>query len=474
MREHDVNSQFLYGLEGETPMPATATANPTSAASRSVSGPDPLKARRLETVVVLGANGNMGYGSAALFTTAVPRVIFLARTREKAEAGLASAIRQVRSGTVALRAEVGGYDEMEKFLPQADLIFEAVAEDFAVKSEIYAKVDALRRADAIVATVSSGLSINKLAAPRSESFRRHFLGLHFFNPPNVIVGTEIIPGAETEPAVVDFVDAFATKRLCRVTVRTADTAAFAGNRVGFKVLNEVAILAEKHGPVLMDKLIGPYTGRALSPLATIDLVGWDVHKAIVDNMVANAPDESIDTIRMPAYMTALMAKGTLGNKSGAGFYKRGSEKEKLALDIDTGEYVPAARAKLPDLGFIKPISERHSVGDYAGGLKLFLAASGDEAALARKVIAGYIAYAFNRVGEVTETITGIDLIMGAGFNWAPPGALVDLMGLKNAVEMIEKTGIAVPANLAADLSAGRTEPYFTDARLSPGRFFVAR
>jgi 3-hydroxyacyl-CoA dehydrogenase len=444
---------------------------PSNSKPRSSGKADLLNSRALDHVVVLGANGTMGYGSGALFTTAVPRVTFLARTKDKADKGLAAAIRSVRSHTVGERVTTGSYDDMAAALADADLVFEAVAEDFAVKDELYSKVDAHRRPDSIVASVTSGLSISALAKKRSESFARNFLGLHFFNPPNVIVGTEIIAGEKTDPSIVDFLDAYCTKRLGRIMVRTSDTPGFAGNRVGFKVLNEVAQLAQEHGPVLMDKLVGPYTGRAMSPLATIDLVGWDVHRAIVDNIYEKAPDEARETLRMPDYMRKLMEKGVLGNKSGSGFFKRGEEK--LALDIDTGEYVPAKQAKLPDLSFIRKIANLHRVGEYRRAMEEFVRAEGPHAALARKVIAGYIAYAFHRVGEVTETITGIDLIMGAGFNWAPPGVLVDLIGLRGAVEMIEKSGLAAPAILAQELSRGRKERFFKDPRFNTGKFFVA-
>jgi 3-hydroxyacyl-CoA dehydrogenase len=251
------------------------------------------QARKLERVVVLGANGTMGYGSAALFTQAVPHVTLLARTKAKAEAGLGAAIKQVRSPTVASRSHVGDYDrDLERAVAEADLVFEALTEDFAVKKEMFDRVEKHRRDDAIVATVTSGLSINALCAGRSDSFRRHFLGLHFFNPPNVIVGTELIAGDDTDPDLVDFVEAFSRARLGREIVRTADTPAFAGNRIGFKVLNECAQLADELGPLLVDRLVGPYTGRALTPLATIDLVGWDIHRAIVENIYENAPDEA--------------------------------------------------------------------------------------------------------------------------------------------------------------------------------------
>lgn len=440
------------------------------------SSPAPIRqlaaSRPLEHVVVLGANGTMGYGAAALFSQAIPRVTFLARSREKAQEGLQAAIQQVRSETVANRADVGSYEEIDAKLASADLVFEALTEDFALKKQMFDRVEKARRADSIVATVTSGLSINELAEGRSESFRRHFVGLHLFNPPNVIVGTELIAGRDSDPALVDFVEAFSRVRLGREIVRTHDTPAFAGNRVGFKLLNEVAQLAEQIGPVLADRLVGPYTGRALTPLATIDLVGWDIHRAIVDNVYEKTRDEAHATLKLPAYMAKAMQRGVLGNKSGGGFFKRDG-KTQLALDPVSGDYRPVAEQKLPKLDFIDRVAALHAVGRYADGLQAFLAAEGPEAECARRVIAGYVSYAFHRVGEVTDTITGIDMIMATGFNWAPPSVLVDLIGARACVDWIERAGLPVPASLHA--AAGSNEPkrLFQHPQLNVGKFFVA-
>jgi 3-hydroxyacyl-CoA dehydrogenase len=352
----------------------------------------------------------------------------------------------------------------------ADLVFEALAEDLALKQEMFARVDAARRDDAIVATVTSGLSINQLAQGRSPSFRAHFLGLHFFNPPNVIVGTELVAGRETSREVVDFVDAFATVRLGREVVRTADTPAFAGNRVGFKVLNEAAQLAEELGPLLVEKLVGPYTGRALTPLATIDLVGWDVHRAIVDNVYANTHDEAHATLALPAYVARAIEQGTLGDKSGRGFFKK-EGKARLVLDPKTGAYQPESEIRLPELAYIREVSRLHREARYAEGMQAFLAAQGEYAAIARRVIAGYVSYAFHRVGEVTETIDGIDRIMGTGFNWAPPSVLVDALTPAGAIALIEGARLPVPQSLRD--AAKRGGRLFHHPSINPGRFFVA-
>ena len=447
------------------------SASTASKAGSSAKSSDLLGSRQIKHVVVLGANGAMGLGSGALFTTAVPRVTFLARTKEKAEGGLSAAIKMVRSSTVANRVETGSYDaDLDQAVAEADLIFEAVTEQLDLKREFFERIDKLRKPDSIVATVTSGLSINLLAEGRSESFRKNFLGLHFFNPPNVIVGTELIAGKDTDPKLVDFLDAYCTTRLGRAMVRTADTPGFAGNRIGFKVLNECAILAEEHGPLLIDELVGPYTGRAMTPLATVDLVGWDIHRAIVDNIYDLAPDEAHETLKMPAYMTELMEKGVLGQKSGAGFFGRDDAGDPIVLDPKTRKYGPKSAVPRPDLSFIEEISRLHYVGRYREGMQAFAAATGRYAAIAQKVIAGYISYAFHRVGEVTDDISGIDRIMGYGFNWAPPSVLVDTIGLKPSIQMIEKAGLPVPPALA---NAQEGTVFFRDLQVNVGKFFVA-
>ena len=427
--------------------------------------------RRLEHVVVLGANGTMGYGAGALFTQAIPRVTFLARSRDKAQEGLQAAIKQVRSETVANRADAGSYEDLDANLATADLVFEALTEDFALKKQMFDRVEKSRRADSIVATVTSGLSINELAEGRGDSFRRHFLGLHLFNPPNVIVGTELIGGRDTDPAVLDFIEAFSRVRLGREIVRTHDAPAFAGNRVGFKVLNEVAQLAERIGPVLADRLVGPYTGRAMTPLSTIDLVGWDIHRAIVDNVYDKTRDEAHATLKLPDYMAKAMQRGVLGNKSGGGFFKK-EGKTSLALDPASGDYRPVGETKLPKLDYIERVAALHAVGRYAEGMQAFLAAEEPEAEIARRVIAGYVSYAFHRVGEVTDTITGIDMIMATGFNWAPPSVLVDTMGARASVELIERAGLPVPQVLR-DAARGPAHRFFQHPQLNVGKFFVA-
>jgi 3-hydroxyacyl-CoA dehydrogenase len=434
-------------------------------------------ARAIRNVVVLGANGAMGSGSGAVFAAAGIPTVFLARTRDKAEAGRARAEKLVKSTAIGRLVTCGSYDEdLERAVADADLIFEAVAEDLDTKRAFFARVDAARRPDAIVATVSSGLSIAAMCAGHSESFRRHFLGIHFFNPPTVIVGCELIGHRGTDPAVLSFVRELLAGPLGREVVETSDTPAFAGNRVGFKVLNEVAQLAEEHGVAFLDQLVGPHTGRAMPPLATVDFVGWDVHKAIVDNLHANTRDEAHDAFRLPAYMQRLIDQGHLGNKTPArgGFFRKegqGKDAVRLVLDPARGDYRPLAEVATPPPPFVTAMKAAIRVGRYGAAMDALCTAEGREADLLRKVVLGYVSYGLSRVGEVVERPRDVDRIMGFGFNWAPPSVLVDAIGARRAVGLLERERLPVPRPVVE--AAERNLHLFDEPTVDRGRFFFA-
>jgi 3-hydroxyacyl-CoA dehydrogenase len=422
-------------------------------------------------VVVLGANGAMGAGAGAVFAAAGLPTALLARSRDKAEAGRKRAESMVKSTAIAQLITVGDYGaDLEREVAAADLVFEAVAEDLEVKREVFARVDSVRKPDAIVATVSSGLSIAAMAAGRSDGFRRHFLGMHLFNPPNVIVGCELIPHAGTDPAVTEVARALLAGPLGREVVETSDTPAFAGNRVGFKVLNECAQLAEEHGVAFIDALIGPHTGRAMTPLATVDFVGWDVHQAIVDNLHAHTKDEAHAAFALPAYMQKLIAAGHLGNKTkDKGGFFRADGKARLVLDPRTGDYQPFGPVELP--AAVTQMKAAIRGGRYRAAMDVLATAEGPAVALMRKVVLGYVSYGLCRVGEVVERARDVDRIMGFGFNWAPPSVLVDAIGARRTAMLLERAGLPVPRVVVE--AAEKNLHLFAEPDVDRGRFFFA-
>lgn len=425
--------------------------------------------------MILGANGAMGAGAAAIFASAGIPTTMLARTIEKAEAGRTRA-EQVSKGKIAPKSiAIGTYDQdLAKVAAEADLIFECVAEDLATKRQVFALVDRVRAPGSIVATVSSGLSIAAMCAGQSDDFRAHFLGIHLFNPPTVIRGCELIPHKGTDPTVTAAVKQVLEATLDRVVVECADTPAFAGNRIGFKVLNEVAHLAEEHGVAYMDQLVGPHTGRALAPLATIDLVGWDVHKAIVDNLFQTTRDEAHALFQLPLYMQRGIERGHLGRKTRdkGGFFRvdgKGADAKSYVLDPATGDYHPAAEMTPPVPAFVERMKFALRHGKHQDAFDVLCTADDRDARLLRRVMLGYISYALARVGECVERARDVDRIMGFGFNWAPPSVLVDAIGAARTIDLLDREGLIVPPVLAEAAVAGK--PLYEEPH-EPARFFT--
>ena len=432
--------------------------------------------RSIRKIVVLGANGAMGSGSGAVFAAAGIPTVFLARTLEKAEAGRARAEQITKGKASPKHISCGTYSsDLGHALLDADLVFEAVSEDPAVKREVFGLIDRLRKEDTIVASVSSGLSIANMCAGFSEGFRKNFLGVHFFNPPTVIVGCELIPHTGTDPGVVAVVRDFLQTVVGREVVETADTPAFAGNRLGFKVLNEVAQLAEEHGIAFMDQLVGPHTGRALPPLATIDLVGWDVHKAIVDNLHASTYDTAHDQFKLPAYMQAGIDKGHLGRKTKdkGGFFKmegKGADAKHFVLDPATYNYRPLAEVSPPMPTFVEKMKAAIRSGKHTGAMEVLCTSDGKEAELLRQVMLGYVSYGLGLVGEVVQRARDVDRIMGFGFNWAPPSVLVDAIGPARTITLLERAKLPVPPCIVE--AATHQRAMFNEPAVDGAKFFT--
>ncbi len=434
--------------------------------------------RSIRKIVVLGANGAMGAGSGAVFAAAGIPTTFLARTLDKAEAGKARAEQLTKGKIGADVIRCGTYaQDLGLALADADLVIEAVAEELACKREVFSLVDKLRREDTIVATVSSGLSIAALARGFSDSFRRHFLGVHLFNPPTLIVGCELIAHPGTDPGVVAVVRDFLRDAIGREVVECNDRPAFAGNRLGFRVLNEVAQLAEEHGVAFMDQLVGAHTGRALAPLATIDLVGWDVHKAIVDNLSEHTHDVAHDKFQLPSYMQRGIDRGHLGRKTRdkGGFFRvegKGADAKHFVLDARTGDYRPVAEVAPPVPTFVEKMKAaiRTSHGGYRGAMEVLCAAEGPEAALLRRILLGYVSYGLGLVGEVVERPRDIDRIMAFGFNWAPPSVLVDAIGPGRTIVLLEAARLPVPTAILD--AATHQRALFNEPTVDSSRFFV--
>jgi 3-hydroxyacyl-CoA dehydrogenase len=410
----------------------------------------------IKRITVLGA-GAMGSGATAVFAQETPVHLLNRAPKSRAERGLEAAVNSARSNSLRQAVTPGTYeDDLERAVKESDLILETLGEDLELKRRYFQLVDKHRRPGTIVATGSSGLSVAKLAEGMSPDFRKHFLCIHLYNPPTRLVAVELVPGPETSKEVMEYVAKVMAQKYRRVVLYANDTPAYAGNRIGFKCLNEAAHLADQYGVAMVDYLFGTYTGRLLAPLATIDLVGWDVHKAIVDNVYQNTRDEAHEAFKMPAYMERLLANGHQGDKTPdkGGFFKR-VDKKTLVLDTRSGKYVEPPKVRVP---VIEKVKEMLRYGSYRDGMRYLLSAQEPEAQVVRRWLLGYISYAGMRDGEVSS-MQGINRVMGWGFNWIPADALTELVGLKETIRLLEQEKLPVPKHLR---SAKSEKLYFEE------------
>ena len=406
--------------------------------------------RKIKKVAILGASGNMGSTSGGIFAQAGIQCLFFARTKEKAESGRRKAITQARSDVLGNYITALSYESLEEKLSSCDWIFEGLSEDLSIKKDFFSKIDQFRKINSIISTVSSGLSIEEIAEGQSDNFKAHFMGTHFYNPPAKLMANELIFHKKNSSELQKFVEDFCAKVLRRQNIITHNIPAFAGNRIGFQFLNSAAQLAEKIGVQETDYLLGPYTGRALAPLATIDLVGLDVHKAIVDNVYEKVNDEMHETYKIPNYMQSMFKKNMLGKKTPdmGGFFKKGSNGQKLILEPTSLSYIPIKNLKY---GFVEKIKNYIHDGQYLKAVHLIKVENSDEGKVVRDFILGYLSYSFHRIGEVTPResyIYGIDRVMAYGFSWLPPSGWLDLLGgSKKVIDLLEHANISVPPSL---------------------------
>lgn len=406
--------------------------------------------REIKKVGILGSSGNMGSTSGAVIAGAGIPCVFFARTMEKAEQGIEHAMNAVRSSVIKDYIIPRTYDDLEKEIPECDWVFEALAENIRIKEEFFGRIDSVRKPGTIVSSVSSGLSILDMVEETSPDFKAHSLGTHFYNPPTRLFANELIFHPQNSIEFREFISAFCAKVLRRVNIETFDTPGFAGNRIGFQFLNNAAIAAQKLGTAKVEYLLGPYTGRAMAPLATIDLVGLDVHKAIVDNLKDNTSDTMNNSFSMPDYMNTMIERGMLGNKSPdkGGFFAGRDQEPARILQPSTLKHEANNTERLE---FVEQVKDLIHIGLYRKAVALLFSAEGEDAEIVRRFILDYISYSFSLIGVATpeaDAIHGIDKVMAYGFSWMPPSGWVDLLGGPGqTVTLIKKAGIPVSGHL---------------------------
>jgi 3-hydroxyacyl-CoA dehydrogenase len=365
------------------------------------------------------------------------------------------------TGEVARRIRPGNFDDHFNRIADVDWVIEVVVERLDIKQQLMARVEQTAREDAVLSTNTSGLRIADIASGRGESFRRRFLGTHFFNPPRYLKLLELIPTTDTDPEVIERVAQFGRLRLGKGIVVARDTPNFIGNRIGVYGMMQ-AIRAFTDGDYTIeeiDTLTGPLTGRPKSAtFRTADVVGLDVLKHVAENLYENVPeDESREAFRTPEVLDRLVEKGALGAKTKAGFYRK-EGKEIRSIDPASGEYVAPSETTGVDVEAIRK----------AGGLDERLRSLFDDQGRAgqfvRDTTTDLLAYSARRIPEITDNPADIDRAMRWGFGWEKgPFEIWDAVGFERVRAQAREADAALPKWVDEMARAGHDRFYRVEA-----------
>ncbi|HZX68205.1 MAG TPA: 3-hydroxyacyl-CoA dehydrogenase NAD-binding domain-containing protein, partial [Candidatus Elarobacter sp.] len=314
----------------------------------------------------------------------------------------------------AAAIEVANYDDDLARLADCDLVIEAIAERLDWKRELYAKVAPHIAATAVIASNTSGLSIAALDDAMPAALRARFCGVHFFNPPRYMHLIELIPAPSTDPALLDALEAFLTTTLGKGVIRARDTPDFIGNRIGvFSILATMIHTARLNlGFDVVDALTGPAIGRPKSAsYRTVDVVGLDITAHVIATMRDALPDDPWHAhFSEPPVLAALVAKGALGQKSGAGFYRK-SGRDILVLDPATSDYRASAPQVAPE---VLPLLANKNPREMLAQLR---ASAHPQAQLLWAVFRDVFHYAAYHLAAIADNARDVDLALRWGFGW---------------------------------------------------------
>lgn len=367
---------------------------------------------------------------------------------------------------VVKKISTGNFDDNMKDIAGCDWIIEVVVERLDIKQLIYEKVEQYRKPGTLVTSNTSGIPIHLMAEGRSEDFKKHFCGTHFFNPPRYLRLLEIIPTPYTDTDVVDFLMNYGDLILGKTTVLCKDTPAFIANRIGVYGIMAIFGLVDKLGLSIdeVDALTGPLIGRPKSAtFRTADVVGIDTLVKVAKGVYDNCPtDEARASFEIPAWLNKMVENNWLGDKTGQGFFakKKGpnGEKEIFTLDLKSFEYKPRTKAKFASLEAAKPID------DLQQRIKMLVASPDKAGEFYRHFHYGLFSYISHRIPEISDELYRVDDAMMAGFGWEI-GAFEtwDLLGVERTVKAMKEAGYTVAAWVEAMLAAGNKQFYKVDA-----------
>ena len=436
--------------------------------------------RRINKAAVIGS-GIMGGGIAALLAAAGVEMLLLdivpfdLKEEEKKDKkarnrivtmGLEGAMKAkpplFYNKDHAMRITTGNLEDDFDKLSECDWIIEVVVENLKIKQQLFARIDKVRKADAIVSSNTSGIPLKAMSEGLSKGFKEHFLGTHFFNPVRYMHLLEIIPGEFTKKEILDFVAEFGESRLGKGIVWAKDTPNFIGNRIGIHGIGATLKTMLEEGLTIpeVDAIFGAPLGRPKTAIfATGDLVGLDTMTHVMKNtydLCLN--DEARDVFKLPEFLQAMLDKKLLGNKTKAGFYKKEITPEwkkiKKVINPKTGEYETYDKVSFPCLDAAK------KAPTLPEKLKAVLYGDDKAAKFAWKVSAAQFIYCANRIPEISDTVVEIDNAMKWGYNWEiGPFETWDAVGVKESVAKMEKDGLTIPENIKKMLKKKATSFY---------------
>ncbi len=411
---------------------------------------------------VLGA-GTMGAQIALHLANAGVPVTLLDVSREAAVAGLARA-RALKPDPQFLpdtwtRVRTGSFDDDLSLLADADWVLEAVVERIDVKRALLEKVAAVCRPDAVLTTNTSGIPVSAIADGWPLERRRRWLGTHFFNPPRYLPLLELVPTADTDPAVVDRVAAFGDRVLGKGVVVAKDTPNFIGNHLGLHGVAAILRAVESGRYTIddVDAMTGPAIGRPGSAtFRTMDIAGLDVFAHVMKNLEDRLADEADRAwFRQPALVARLLERGALGEKTGRGFYERRRDAQGASavftLDPATLEYQPQRKPTFPS------IAAAAAIDDTGARIRTLFLGQDRVGQFLRETLAPTLIYAARVAPDIAHSIDDIDRVMRWGFGWElGPFETLDAIGLREVVDAASASGVSgVPPLIAEALAAGR-------------------
>jgi 3-hydroxyacyl-CoA dehydrogenase len=371
----------------------------------------------------------------------------------------------VYSADVVKRIQTGNFTDNMKDIAACDWIIEVVVERLDIKKGIFDEVEKFRKPGTIVSSNTSGIPIHLMTEGRSDDFKKHFCGTHFFNPPRYLRLLEIIPTPDTDQDLIEFLLEYGDLHLGKTTVLCKDSPAFIANRVGVFSIMAIFKLMDKLGLNIdqIETLTGPIIGRPKSAtFRTADVVGLDTLVKVAKGVYENCPaDEARDVFTIPPWLEKMLANNWLGDKTGQGFFsKRKSptgEREIFTLDLKSFEYKPRERTVFPGVDAAKPVDDLNE------RLKILIQGrdkSGDFYRLFHYELFSYISH---RIPEISDEIFRVDDAMRAGFGWEI-GAFEtwDLFGVEETVKKMEAAGYSVAPWIREMLTGGFNRFYKVD------------